>query len=1132
MLYNHLDDKARGKFVGYETDYVEAFKRLDQFYGDPLKIIQCVMKEVSSPCEIVEGDYQGLIDYSVILENNFNRLTAKGEGYQKEMSNSSAMSSILRKFPRTVGEKWHDHLSQQTPDKKLNPFPVLIEWLKSRRETWEGMAAVNIGRSSGGDESAFFGQEGPTKLCYRCGKEGHVIRLCPDNKQQQQQQRDPKKRKKPSVKKFWCALHKGDGSRRCFSDSCQELRRMEVQKRVQLLNDNGDCFHCCGDHQPTDCPKKERVCGGNKDDRGCRRSHNVHELFCVEAKVFAIQQTQSMTAVEKNSEGVVLLIMQVRSARKGLTVSVFWDNGCTSNCVREEYAKKCGFKGTLENLSVTTLGGVVSDYVSVTTYKCSLLDVNGQIEHFEAYGMETITGAVSKIGYSKIQKLFPHLSDKNIRTLQRVDRVDFFIGIKHPSWHPERTEKARGGGDFWLYRGRFGKCAGGRHPEIKEETRKSDNLFVKVHQNFSTQVITHESVSHELEFCPQRCEKYGNMPVIADGGGGLLDVEADALIPAMDGNSGIQYRSEELSTDNATLEAMCYGMKVGPLMDEALFFKDNEVTGTVIQPQCGGCKCSRCPIPGMKYNFKEQQEYNVIQKNLFYNEDQERWFTEYPWLTDRSALPRNDKAALQSLYSLERSLQKKPELAEAYCQQIRAMVERGAAVELSQEELQSWEGDYYYLPVLGVVKDGELRVVFDASRKQCGFPCMNDCIMKGPECFMNNLGSVLLGFRNGRVAAVADICKFHNQVHLDKKDVHMQRFLWRDMQTGDAPKTYAVTCNNFGVRCANCIATSALHKSADRFNEIYPVESQYIKDQTYVDDELAAAPNMDELRTITSRLDEICQHASMPNKGWIFSGDPVASGVTIGEEVGEKVLGLSYNPSTDSFNFHVTLKLKTTHGEVSISTPQELESIRHDLVLTRRVLLANVARIFDPLGLVTTILLESKLLMRESWCGKAVGWDEPLPVNQQKRWLEFLFSLLALGDIKFSRSLWPQEEVVGLPTLVIFSDGAALAFGAAAYIHWKLKSGGHWSRLIMAKSRIAPKNIVSVPRMELNGAVIGNRMKNFILKETNLKFSNVCQLVDSSTVLGYVQKECGTFKPYEGVRIAEIQSSNKFVDVR
>ena len=84
----------------------------------------------------------------------------------------------------------------------------------------------------------------------------------------------------------------------------------------------------------------------------------------------------------------------------------------------------------------------------------------------------------------------------------------------------------------------------------------------------------------------------------------------------------------------------------------------------------------------------------------------------------------------------------------------------------------------------------------------------------------------------------------------------------------------------------------------------------------------------------------------------------------------------------------------------------------------------------------------------------------------------------------------------------------------------------------MAKGKIAPKNVVSVLRMELNGALLGNRIKNFILKETNLQFAKVYQLVDSSTVLGYVHKECGVFHPYEGIRVAEIQSSNEFQDGR
>ena len=89
---------------------------------------------------------------------------------------------------------------------------------------------------------------------------------------------------------------------------------------------------------------------------------------------------------------------------------------------------------------------------------------------------------------------------------------------------------------------------------------------------------------------------------------------------------------------------------------------------------------------------------------------------------------------------------------------------------------------------------------------------MNDCLDKGPDRFMNNLLSVVVGFRNGRVGCAADIKKFHNRVRLFLKDIHMQRFLWRGLQTDKPPKTYAVVRNNFGVKPANCIATSALHK--------------------------------------------------------------------------------------------------------------------------------------------------------------------------------------------------------------------------------------------------------------------------------------------------------------------------------
>ena len=81
------------------------------------------------------------------------------------------------------------------------------------------------------------------------------------------------------------------------------------------------------------------------------------------------------------------------------------------------------------------------------------------------------------------------------------------------------------------------------------------------------------------------------------------------------------------------------------------------------------------------------------------------------------------------------------------------------------------------------------------------------------------------------------------------EDVHMQRFLWRFMETDKIPQHFAIPVNNFGVKPANCIATCALRSSADQFSTVYPVESEEVKNQTYIDDQLTAAANKKEAVT-------------------------------------------------------------------------------------------------------------------------------------------------------------------------------------------------------------------------------------------------------------------------------------------
>ena len=123
-----------------------------------------------------------------------------------------------------------------------------------------------------------------------------------------------------------------------------------------------------------------------------------------------------------------------------------------------------------------------------------------------------------------------------------------------------------------------------------------------------------------------------------------------------------------------------------------------------------------------------------------------------------------------------------------------------------------------------------------------------------------------------------------------------------------------------------------------------------------------------------------------------------------------------------------------------IQSPEEIDKIWNRVVLTRRNVLSNVSKIFDPTGFVPPVTLLSKILLRESWCGNQ-GWDDPLSKEQCLSWLNFLRDLLNLDQLRIPRSIWPQGEIVGLPILMVFTDGPISAFGVAAYARWELRGG-------------------------------------------------------------------------------------------
>ena len=306
MLLDHLDKWALEQIVGYENEYVEAMEKLDSYYGNKGKVVKACLEELHALPRISGGDYKALVSYMKCIKNNHARL--KAAGLEHEISNTTAMSSLVNRLPYLENDKWQSYRAGLPAEEEYRLFPAFLKWLEQSSHAWEQSVADGRGRRNkdGKATNSFFGdmvdgQGGSGRKCYICGEEGHIKKDCSQNpsgrrgvkssgggsKGSNSGGRSSKDRAAPVHRKYHCAFHKDDSGTPCFTETCPVVRfRPEYEERLKLLQANGDCEVCCGDCPKGRCSaKNKRTCGGPKGKGGCGANHVGHEYFCKKAKV-------------------------------------------------------------------------------------------------------------------------------------------------------------------------------------------------------------------------------------------------------------------------------------------------------------------------------------------------------------------------------------------------------------------------------------------------------------------------------------------------------------------------------------------------------------------------------------------------------------------------------------------------------------------------------------------------------------------------------------------------------------------------------------------------------------------------------------------------------------------------------
>ncbi|XP_063321729.1 uncharacterized protein LOC134619834 [Pelmatolapia mariae] len=470
-------------------------------------------------------------------------------------------------------------------------------------------------------------------------------------------------------------------------------------------------------------------------------------------------------------------------------------------------------------------------------------------------------------------------------------------------------------------------------------------------------------------------------------------------------------------------------------------------------------------------------------------------------------------AVMALLRATERRLCNNPDQAAVYNEEIHKLEKAGYVVKISMNEASS-SAESWFIPHHIVYHNNKPRIVFNCSfnYRQAS---LNKNLLPGPVLGSTLLG-VLLRFREYAVAISGDIRGMFHQVRLLPEDQPLLRFLWRDGERERSPDVYEWRVLPFGTTCSPCCATYALQRhvkdhSEDNEEALYSVLHAF-----YVDNCLQSLQSQTQAKDLIDKMRALLASGGFEIRQWASNTPEVISHLpteakstecelwltTNKTEPQESSLGLLWRCSSDTLGYK--------HRAIPRTAP------------TLRYVYRVLASQYDPLGYIIPFTTRAKVLVQALW-KKERGWDEPIADELLSVWLAWESELPYLPNLSLPRCYTPGISAGSPVNLHIFCDASERAYGAVAYLRVETDSNEVKVAFVMARSRVAPKRQLSIPRLELCAALAGAQLAKVLQTELTLPLQTTTLWTDSTTVLHWIQSESQQYKVFVGTRIAEIQ---------
>ncbi|GFW18653.1 integrase catalytic domain-containing protein [Trichonephila clavipes] len=376
---------------------------------------------------------------------------------------------------------------------------------------------------------------------------------------------------------------------------------------------------------------------------------------------------------------------------------------------------------------------------------------------------------------------------------------------------------------------------------------------------------------------------------------------------------------------------------------------------------------------------------------------------------------------------------------------------------------------HYYILHHGVLHPEKLttklRIVFNGSSATTTGISLNDILLKGEV--KEDVFETISRFRRHKFAFTTDIQKIYRQILINPDQQDLQRSIWKHGLDAEILK-YRLKTVTYGLSNAPLLAIRTLQQLAKDEKSRFPLASETLLYDTYMDDIVSGAPDLETAQQLQSQLKDALQSCGMNLHIW-SSNSPTLLNSSLSSDVEHsfstdidlfvKTLGISWKPFEDCFVFKVSV------------------SAKH--IYTKREVLSVIvsAKLYDTLGFLGPVIAKSKVFLQKLWKFK-LDWDDVLPNLIANEWREFV-TLKCIEEVKINRFIMADNNVRII--LQGFADASEAAYRAVIYLQCFLHNGA--AKKIRSTLRLNISDIVlhtdsTITLARLNTPA--NRLKTFV----------------------------------------------------